>query len=65
VPEFYLPPRYLFGCEVGFFYGKSSGKYGCEDYAGYISGTIATDKFQITAGAYYQESTVRYPRRWR
>ncbi len=65
VAELDLRPRYLLGGEVGFFYGKSSGKYGGEDYAGYISGTLATDKFQLTVGASYQESTYRYPRRWR
>jgi hypothetical protein len=58
-----LRPNYELGGEVGFFYGKSSGKYGGEDYAAYISGTLATENFSITAGASYQESTFRVPRR--
>lgn len=53
------------GGEVGMFYGTSTGKYGGEQYGGYIIGTIATDKVQVTAGASYQESNFRFPRRGR
>jgi hypothetical protein len=60
-----LPPKYELSGEVGFFYGKSSGKFGGEDYAAYISGSIATENFRITAGASYHESTYRVPQRWR
>ena len=49
--------------EVGVFYGKSGGKYGREDFQSYIVGTVGNDRFQITAGASYQESSGRYPRR--
>jgi len=50
------------GGEVGFFYGRSDGKYGREDMSAYIIGTVGNDKFQITAGAAYEESDGRLPR---
>jgi hypothetical protein len=49
--------------EVGAFYGRSTGKYGAEEYGGYVIGELATDRFQIIAGASYRESTWREPRR--
>ncbi len=57
--------RFYGGGEVGVFYGKSGGKYGREDFQTYIIGGIGNDKFNITAGAAYQESsgTICYPRR--
>jgi hypothetical protein len=48
--------------EVGFLYGKSSGKYGREDFQTYIIGTVGTEKFSITAGYLHQESSGRVPR---
>lgn len=54
--------RWRTGGEVGFFYGRSDGKYGREDYSGYITGTVGNDKFNITVGAVYSESEVRVPR---
>lgn len=54
--------RVYTGGEVGMFYGRSSGKYGREDFSSYIIGTVGTDKFRITAGAAYQESSASYPR---
>jgi hypothetical protein len=51
------------GGEVGFFYGKSDGKYGREDFQAYIIGGVGTDKVQVTAGAAYQESSGRAPLR--
>ena len=51
--------------EVGVAYGKSTGKYGGEVLQSYITGTVGNDKFQITAGAAYEESTLRFPRRGR
>ena len=48
--------------EVGFSYGKSTGKYGHEEMQAYIIGTVGNDKFQITAGAAYGESSGRFPR---
>lgn len=49
------------GGEAGLFYGKSGGKYGREDKEAYIIGSTGNDKFQITAGASYQESSGHYP----
>lgn len=54
--------RFQTGGEVGFFYGRSDGKFGREDYSGYIMGGIGNDKFNITVGAAYSESEVRVPR---
>ena len=51
------------GGEMGVFYGRSTGKYGREDYSAYVVGGIGTDKFNITVGASYHESTARFPRR--
>lgn len=50
------------GGEVGVFYGKSSGKYGREDFEAYIIGGVGNDKFNITAGAAYNESSRHLPR---
>ncbi len=57
--------RIYSGGEVGFFYGRSDGKYGREDMSAYIIGGVGNDKFQITAGAAYSESDLRIPRRGR
>lgn len=54
--------RITTGGEVGFFYGKSGGKYGREDMSAYIIGGVGTEKFQITAGAEYHESNGHVPR---
>lgn len=53
------------GGEVGFFYGKSSGRFSREEMQSYIIGTVGNEKFQITAGAAYEESSWRIPRRGR
>jgi hypothetical protein len=50
------------GGEVGVLYGKSSGKFGREFEQGYIIGSVGNDKFQITAGASYENSNGRVPR---
>jgi hypothetical protein len=63
IVELTAPSRFYYGGEMGFLYGKSTGKYGREDFSGYILGTIGTDKFQITAGFLRQETSVNYPRR--
>ena len=57
-----LTRRFDYGGEVGFFYGRSDGKYGREDYSGYIIGGVGNEKFNITVGAAYSESEVRVPR---
>jgi outer membrane receptor protein involved in Fe transport len=48
--------------EIGFFYGRSGGKYDREDLQGYIIGTVGNDKLSITAGASYRESSGHTPR---
>lgn len=53
------------GGEVGFLYGKSTGKYGREDFAGYIMGTVGNEKFSINVGYLHQETTFNVPRRRR
>ena len=53
------------GGEVGFMYGHSSGKFGGDEFGTYIDGTVGNDKFQINAGASYQEWNGRFPRRIR
>jgi hypothetical protein len=59
VVELRATDRVHYGGEVGFLYGKSSGKYGREDFQSYIIGTVGTDKFSITAGYLHQESSGR------
>lgn len=56
--------RVQFGGEMGVLYGKSTGKYGREDFSAYILGTVGNDKFSITAGFLHQETTFNNPR-WR
>jgi hypothetical protein len=53
------------GGEVGFLYGKSTGKYGREDFAGYIMGSVGNEKFSINVGYLRQETTFNAPRRRR
>jgi len=47
-------PVYVSG-EVGFLYGHWSGKGGGDMWETYVEGTVGNDKFQITAGASYDE----------
>ena len=56
-----LDPAYSSG-EIGAYYGRSGGKYGSEVMGSYIVGTVGNDKFQITAGASYEEWSGRVPR---
>ena len=49
-----LDPTYSSG-EAGVYYGRSGGKYSSEVMGTYIFGTVGNDKFQITAGASYEE----------
>jgi hypothetical protein len=60
-----LSSPYYWGGEVGFMYGHSSGKFGGDEYGTYIEGGVGNDKFQINAGAAYQEWNGRVPRRIR
>jgi hypothetical protein len=57
--------RIRFGGEAGVFYGKSTGKYGREDFIRYISGTIGNEMFSISVGYLRQETTFDAPRRRR
>ena len=50
---------YTTGGEFGIFYGKSDGKYGSDLFQTHISGGIANEKFSISAGAMYEESSGR------
>ena len=52
-----------FGGEAGIFYGKSTGKYGREDFIRYISGTIGNEYFSINVGYLRQETTFDISRR--
>jgi hypothetical protein len=54
-------PEFVSG-EVGFFYGRSSGKFGGDVMGTYIEGTTGNDKFQISVGASYEEFNGRIPR---
>ena len=49
------------GGEVGFLYGRSTGKFGGEYKQAYIIGEVGDDKFHISAGASYEESSWRVP----
>jgi hypothetical protein len=64
VVDLRAPDNIRFGGEIGFLYGKSSGSngFGREDFAGYVIGTVGTDKFSITAGFYRQETSFNGPR---
>jgi outer membrane receptor protein involved in Fe transport len=55
--------RNFSGGEFGVFYGKSSGKFGREEKQAYILGSTGNEKFQVTAGAAYEESSGHVPRR--
>ena len=54
-----LNPEYS-GGEIGVLYGR--GQHGSSALQSYIVGTVGNDKFQITAGASYEESSFRIPR---
>ena len=48
--------------EIGFLYGRGTGRFGGAVEAGYIIGEVGDDKFNITAGASYEHSSGRFPR---
>jgi hypothetical protein len=48
--------------EIGFLYGRSTGRFGGGVEQGYIIGDVGDDKFQISVGAAYQHSSGRFPR---
>ncbi|MEP7015689.1 MAG: hypothetical protein ABI925_09630 [Verrucomicrobiota bacterium] len=44
-----------YGGEAGVYYGHASGKFGGDEFGSYMMGSVGNDKFQISAGASYQE----------
>jgi hypothetical protein len=54
--------RYYSAGEIGLSYGMSTRKSDYVEKQAYMIGTVGNDKFQITAGVSYQESTWRIPR---
>lgn len=56
-------PKFTYATgEIGFLYGKSTGKYGGEAKQAYIIGETGNDKTQIFVGASYEDSSFRLPR---
>ena len=51
-----LRPGYYATGEVGFVYGRSSGKFGGDYKDAYIIGEVGNDKLHITVGASYEDS---------
>jgi hypothetical protein len=50
--------------EVGFFYGAGKGgRTSFDTEGGYIYGETGNDKFQIGAGAFYENTNYQFPRR--
>jgi hypothetical protein len=52
-----LPDQVYYGGEVGILYGRWTGKGGGDLMQSYILGTVGNDKFQISVGAAYEESS--------
>jgi hypothetical protein len=48
-----------YGGETGVFYGRSTGKFGGDEFGSYMQGDVGNDKFHLTVGAFYQESNGR------
>lgn len=48
--------------EVGFMYGRSTGKFGGDYKLGYVIGEVGDDKVHISVGAAYEDSNLRFPR---
>src|SRR5713101_2487984 len=53
---------YYYGGEVGFLYGRSTGRFGGDLFQTYILGEVGNEKVHITVGAAYEESSGRLPR---
>ena len=51
--------QFYYGGEVGILYGRWTGKGGGDLLQSYILGTVGNDKFQITVGTEYDESSGR------
>jgi hypothetical protein len=50
-----LRPGYYVTGEVGFVYGRSTGKFGGDYKEGYIIGEVGNDKIHISVGASYED----------
>jgi hypothetical protein len=50
-----LRPGYYVTGEVGFVYGRSTGKFGGDYKEGYIIGEVGNDKVHISVGASYED----------
>jgi hypothetical protein len=50
-----LRPGYYVTGEVGFVYGRSTGKFGGDYKEGYIIGEVGNDKLHISVGASYED----------
>ena len=48
--------------EVGFLYGRSTGKFSSDVEQGWFTGEVGNDKFHISVGAAYENSSVRFSR---
>jgi hypothetical protein len=58
----WLPkPDYATG-EVGFLYGRATGKYGGDFKQAYIIGGVGDEKLHIIVGAAYEDTNFRFPR---
>jgi hypothetical protein len=56
-------PKFTYATgEIGFVYGRSTGKYGGDAKQAYIIGEAGNDKTQIFVGASYEDSSFRFPR---
>jgi len=62
--EMMVPPsdRIYYGGEIGILYGQWSGKGSGDIMQSYILGQVGNDKFQITAGAAYEDWSGHTPR---
>ena len=59
---FDLRPNYYVTGEVGFLYGRSTGKFGGDYKEGYILGEVGNEKMQISVGAAFEDWNGRVPR---
>jgi hypothetical protein len=50
-----LRPGYYVTGEVGFVYGRATGKFGADYKEGYIIGEVGNDKLHISVGASYED----------
>ena len=50
-----LRPGYYVTGEVGFVYGRATGKFGGDYKEGYIIGEVGNDKLHISVGASYED----------